>query len=82
MKTTIDIPDALLDEARRVAEEKGLTSRSVAEQGLRHMLDQHRSPRQPFRLRKHTFNGQGLLPEVADADWSEIRRRAHEDRGG
>ena len=33
---------------------------------------------QPFRLRKRTFRGEGLLPELAEADWAEIRRRAYE----
>ena len=35
MKTTMDIPDALLQEAKRLSIEKQVTLRSLVEQGLR-----------------------------------------------
>jgi len=55
--------------------------KSLIEAALREVLAQERE-RRPFRLRKATFGGEGLHPEVQDADWSEIRRRAYEGRGG
>jgi hypothetical protein len=82
MKTTIDIPEALLHEARRIADEKGVTLKALVEQGLRHVLERELTAKQVFRMRKHTFRGNGLRPDLADADWSEIRRRAYEGRGG
>jgi hypothetical protein len=82
MKTTLDIPDALMDEARRVARERGITLRSLVEVALRQAIDSPPSGGEPFRLRKRPFGGQGLHPELVDADWSEIRRRAYEEAGG
>ncbi len=38
MKTTIDLPDALADEARRLAHESGTTLRELVMSGLRHEL--------------------------------------------
>ena len=81
MKTTVDIPDSLLKEARRAAGERGTTLRALAEEGLRRVLGERR-PTRPFRLRKVTFAGSGLHEDLAGAGWSEVRRRAYEGRGG
>lgn len=81
MKTTIEIADALLDEARRVAGREKTTLRSLVEQGLRRVLQERRA-RAGFRLKKVTFKGQGLQPDVADAGWDRIRALTYGDRGG
>ena len=71
-KTTVEIPDALLAAARRVAARDGLTLRQLVEEGLRRVVDDRRKGR-PFRLRRATFKGQGLQPGPADASWERIR---------
>ncbi len=38
MKTTIDIADPLLREARKLANREGTTLRALVEQGLRHVI--------------------------------------------
>jgi hypothetical protein len=38
MKTTIEIPDVLLDQAKRTAREQGVSLRSIFERGLRMAL--------------------------------------------
>jgi hypothetical protein len=81
MKTTIEIADALLDEARRVAGREKTTLRSLIEQGLRRVL-QDRKAHTTFRLKKASFKGRGLQPDVVDADWERIRGLAYDDRGG
>ena len=81
MKTTIEIADALLDEARRVAGREKTTLRSLVEQGLRRVLQERRA-HAGFRLKKVTFKGQGLQPDVADAGWDRIRALTYADRGG
>ena len=79
MKTTVEIPDALLDEARRVAAREGTTVRALVEEGLRRALAQRTAG--TFRLRRATFKGQGLQPGVADGSWERIRDLAYEQRG-
>jgi len=81
MKTTVDIPDSLLNEARRAAAKRGTTLRSLVEEGLRRVLGERHKP-QGFRLRKVTFGGEGLRDDLAGAGWDEVRRRAYEGRGG
>ena len=77
MKTTIDIADPILREARRLANREGTTLRALVEQGLRHVISE-RKRKQPFRLNLITVSGQGLRPELRDASWERIRDLAYE----
>jgi hypothetical protein len=72
MKTTIDIADPVLREARKVAAREGTTLRSLVEEGLRRVLADKKRKR-PFRLRLVTVGGRGLRPELRNAGWDEIR---------
>jgi hypothetical protein len=81
MKTTIEIADTLLEEARRVAAREKTTVRALVEEGLRHVVAE-RSQHEPFRLRDATFAGRGLQPDMADASWERIRALAYEGHGG
>ncbi len=65
MKTTIELPDALAAEARRVAREQGATLREVIETGLRAELERRTAaPADPPPFRFTTFSGRGLRPGV------------------
>jgi hypothetical protein len=81
MKTTVDIGDALLDSARKVAERRGVTLRALIEEGLRHVVLKAgaRGPR--FTLRDASFKGDGLDPTFADGDWGRIREAVYKGRG-
>ena len=80
MKTTVEIPDSLLAEARQLASREGTTVRALVEEGLRRIIaDRRRTAR--FRLRKASFKGQGLQLGVADASWERIRELTYEGRG-
>lgn len=81
MKTTIEISDALLIEAKRLAAREGITVRTLVEQGLRSVIRERRATA-AFRLRKATFRGEGLNPEVANHGWDRIRELAYQGRGG
>ena len=73
MKTTIDIADALLAEAKRRAREENRTLRDLVEEGLRHVLAEDRTKR-PFRLRDGSFKGgKGLQPGMREGDWEQVR---------
>jgi hypothetical protein len=78
MKTTIEISDGLLEEARKVASREGTTLRVLVEAGLRKEVRERRRGR-PFRLRRASFRGRGLRPELAGASWDKIRDLAYED---
>lgn len=80
MKTTIDISDALLRDARKKAAKDGITVRALVERGLRHVLAETK-PQKPFCLRRASFKGNGLRPELRDASWQAVRDLAYEDHG-
>ena len=81
MKTTVEIPDALLDEARQVAARHGTTLRVLIIEGLRRSLADRRRGA-PFRMRRVTFKGNGLQPGIAGAQWDRIRELIYEGHGG
>ena len=81
MKTTVEISDTLLDEAKKIAAREKTTVRMLIEQGLRQVVSQ-RKRRGQFRLRKVTFAGKGLSPESRGAGWDKLREIAYEGRGG
>ena len=80
MKTTVEISDALLQEAKRVASKQETTLRDLIEEGLRRSLDE-RNRRETFRLRRATFKGKGLHPDVTPGTWGAIRDLTYEGRG-
>ena len=80
MKTTIDIADPLLNRAKQVAAAEGVTLRELVEDGLRRVIEE-REKRDGFCLRRATFRGQGLQPDVAEGSWQRLRDLAYEGRG-
>ena len=81
MKTTLDISDPLLEQAKAIAARDGVTLRSLVEQGLQSVLAQRASAR-PYKLRDASVKGRGLHPDLANADWPAIRDTVYEGRGG
>jgi hypothetical protein len=81
MKTTVEISDPLLREARKVAARDGVTLRELIETGLRDMLAKRKAAK-PFKLRDGSYKGKGLHPDVQDLTWEEIRNLSYGDRGG
>jgi len=84
MKTTLDLADPLLEEAKAVAAREGSTLRALVEEGLRIVLARKTSRRR-FRLRDASFKGgRGLHPEfAARGGWSKLREAAYDEgRGG
>jgi hypothetical protein len=80
MKTTVEISDGILDDARKLAAREKTTVRALIEAGLRHVIQERRTAAR-FRLRRASFKGRGLRPELAGAAWGEIRDLAYEGRG-
>lgn len=80
MKTTIEISDALLSEARRVAGREGSTVRALVEEGLRRTIEERKKTRS-FRTRRATFRGKGLQLQAAGASWETVRDLVYQGRG-
>jgi hypothetical protein len=80
MKTTLEISDAVMEEAKRVAAEEGTTLRALVEEGLRLALYEHRRTR-AFRLRRASFGGRGLQPGAREGSWEHLSDLAYEGRG-
>jgi hypothetical protein len=78
MKTTVEIADSLLAEAKAYTAAHGMTFRELLEEGLRVALQQKRQRNKRFRLRDGSFQGKGML---SDLSWPEIRRQIYEGRG-
>ena len=81
MKTTIDISDPLLKEAKKIAAQKQTTLRSLVEQGLRDIIAKQGTEGK-FILKKASFRGKGLQTEFRGEGWQKIRQAAYEDHGG
>ena len=81
MKTTIELPDELLERARHLARQEGTTLRAVLEEGLHLALRarQRKTRRAPFRI--EPFEGDGLTPEFKSAGWARIRDEIYRERG-
>ncbi|MCY7314852.1 MAG: type II toxin-antitoxin system VapB family antitoxin [Rubrivivax sp.] len=81
MKTTIEISDAVLAEARQLAAQHGTTVRALVERGLRRELAERKSRAAPFELRAASFKGKGLQPGAKGQSWEQLRELAYGDRG-
>ena len=80
MKTTIDIPDALMARCKTVIGRERVTFRSLVEEGLDRVLSEHME-RKPFKLKTVPFKGGGFQPGFGEQGWSQIREAAYEGRG-
>ncbi len=80
MKTTLEIPDPLFNQAKALAAKEGLTFRVLVEEGLRAVVESRKSAAaQPFRLRDGSFKGgRGLRPGVK---WKDLTTLAYENEG-
>jgi hypothetical protein len=81
MKTTVHIPDTLLEEARKIASRERTTIKALIEEGLRRTIDK-RKQKSAFQLRRATFKGNGMHPDAAGASWEKIREMSYGGRGG
>lgn len=80
MKTTIEISDSLLRAARKMAAREGVTLRTLVERGLHRVVADTKQTK-PFKLRRASFKGDGLQPDMRDASWEKVRDLVYQDRG-
>jgi hypothetical protein len=80
MKTTVEISDSLLRQAKRVALNERTTIKALIERGLR-MVVVDSKRRAGFRLKKASFRGDGLVAGCSLQDWPAVRDLAYAERG-
>jgi hypothetical protein len=80
MKTTVELSDSLLREAKRVALKNRTTVKALIEQGLRTVLAE-RKRGTGFTLRNAAFRGDGLVAGRSLRDWASIRDLVYSERG-
>ena len=80
MKTTIELPDDLLERGKAVARRENSTLNAIIEEGLR-MAIRARSRRRVRGFAIEPFQGDGLTPEFVDADWDIVRDEIYRDPG-
>ncbi len=80
MKKTVEIPDSLLKEARKLASRERTPLKALAVESMQKVIAE-RKRRGGFKLGKATFKGKGLQPHMAGAPWDRIRDMAFERRG-
>jgi len=80
MKTTVEMPDDLLRQAKRVALNERTTVKALIEQGLRSVIADRRR-RLGFKLRSASFRGDGLVAGRSLQDWGAIRDLVYSERG-
>lgn len=80
MKTTIELPDSLVKQARQAARGEGATLRALVEEGLQHVL-RTRQRRQERHLDFPSFGGSGLTENFHAADWEQVRDEIYRGRG-
>lgn len=81
VKTTVELSDDTLEQAKKVAAQEGTTLRALLEEGLRGVLADRRGRRAGFRLRRATFRGKGIAPEFAGASWPAVRDAIYREHG-
>jgi hypothetical protein len=80
MKTTVEIPDAILAKLRRKAAAERTTLRALIQAALQQFLDPKKSPK-PFKLKDGSVRGTGYAPGIREGDWNQIRDIIYEGRG-
>jgi len=80
MKTTIDIAEPLLDQAKTVARAEGTTLKRLVEEGLRLALERH-ADGLSFQLRDASYQGDGVRSGVDLTQWDRLRDAIYRGRG-
>ena len=73
VKTTVDIAEAMLREAKLIAAREGTTLKALVEEGLRHVIEERAKERTAFRLRDCSYGSGGGVPGIDINDWMSMK---------
>jgi hypothetical protein len=80
VKTTIDISDNLLNQAREMARREKTTLKELTEEGLQLVLAR-RARGSVSKVSPVVFEGQGLSPAFQGKSWAELRDEIYRGYG-
>ena len=80
MKTTIELPDELLEQVRGVARREGTTLRRLVEEGLQRSLEARRKAVQG-ELDFPSYGGSGLTTDFERTPWWRLRGELYREHG-
>lgn len=78
-KTTIDIINPLLDQARKLAVRNPTTLKVIVERHLQQVLSERKS-RSGFVLKDACVDGKGLQHDARKLSWDQIRGLSYDGR--
>ena len=73
MKTTFDIPEPLLRDVQSLARERKTTTKSLVEEALRRLLDEHDAAQKPFKLRDVSVGDPHVVSPYSQMTWEQQR---------
>jgi len=73
VKTTVDIAETMLREAKLIAAREGTTLKALVEEGLRHVIDERAQQQTGFRLRDCSYGSGGGVPGIDINDWMSMK---------
>jgi hypothetical protein len=73
VKTTVDIAETMLREAKLIAAREGTTLKALVEEGLRHVIDERKRESTGFRLRDCRYGSGVGMPGIDINDWMTMK---------
>jgi hypothetical protein len=80
MRTSFDLPDPLLAEAKILANKRKVPLRDLIEEGLRMVLAQQRKSAKPFKIKDCSYGSLGLVEGLTWGDWDRMSELTYGDR--
>ena len=80
MKTTVEVPDALFQRAKRLAERTGRPMRGLIEEGLRRVLEDEKAADARYRLPDRSVGEPGAPNPLESMDWGTLRTEIYGGR--
>ena len=81
MRTTLDLPDPLFRQAKKLALERKIPFRALVTEALRRVIKEE-APRRRFKLTERSYGHGGLVEGLSWTDWERIRDLAYEGHSG
>ena len=81
MKTTFDLPEALVRAVKKLARERGTTARAIVQQALTRTLEEHERSKQFVLEDASTAGWQSIAPEFQGLPVRDLVLKSYGDRG-